>query len=91
MPVYEQLGDTRSLLVGRTNLALLLWQMDAEKHQAEIQNLLKLALADAKQMQIPEAEQIEAIMREIGMAAIQTVPKANRVWQWFKRKFSGKD
>jgi hypothetical protein len=72
MPVYEQLGDTRSLLVGRTNLALLLWQMDAEKHQAEIQNLLKLALADAKQMQIPEAEQIEAIMREIGMTAIQT-------------------
>jgi tetratricopeptide (TPR) repeat protein len=67
LPVYEQLGDTRALLVGRTNTALLLWQIDAEQHQAEIQNLLQLALADAKQMQIPEAEQIEGIMREIGM------------------------
>ena len=63
LPVYEQLGDTRCLLICRTNTALLLWQIDAQQHQAEIQKLLQLALAAAQQMQIPEAEQIEAIMQ----------------------------
>ena len=90
MPVYEQLGDTHSLLIGRTKTALLLWQIDAEQHQAEIQNLLQLALADAKQMQIPEAEQIEGIMQRLHSTPTQTAPKANRVWQWLKGRFAGK-
>ena len=90
LPVYEQLGDTHALLVGRTNTALLLWQIDAERHQAEIQNLLQLALADAKQMQIPEAEQIEGIMQRLHSTPTQTAPKANRVWQWLKGRFAGK-
>ncbi|MGL4186966.1 MAG: hypothetical protein ACRCR4_14405, partial [Thiotrichaceae bacterium] len=80
LPVYEQLGDTRALLIGRTNTALLLWQIDAEQHQAEIQNLLQLALADAKQMQIPEAEQIEGIMQRLNSTTTPTAPKANRFW-----------
>lgn len=59
LPVYEQLGDVHALLVTRANLAIGLWQQDAQINQAEIQRLLCLALHDARRMQIVEAQQIE--------------------------------
>ncbi|WP_026154922.1 tetratricopeptide repeat protein [Thiolinea disciformis] len=67
LPTFEQLGDMRALLVGRTNLAITLYQKDVQQFAAEIEKLLRLALADAQQMQIPEAEQIRAIMQQMGL------------------------
>jgi len=52
------------LRVGRTNLAILLQQMDAKANKARIEKLLRLALADAKRLQLPEAKQIEGIMKQ---------------------------
>ena len=68
LPVYEKLGDVRSLLVGRTNLALLLWQMDAAANAARVQELLCLALTDARRLQIPEARIIENILSQRGLS-----------------------
>ena len=67
LPIYEQLGDMRALLVGRTNLAITLYQKDVQQLAAEIETLLRLALTDAEQMQIPKAEQIRAIMQQMGL------------------------
>ena len=63
LPVYERLGDVRSLLVGRANLALLLLTRNQSSDRDEAQRLLCLALADARRMQLPEAQQIEAILQ----------------------------
>ena len=68
LPVYEKLGDVRSLLVGRTNLAILLWQMDAAANAARVQELLCLALTDARRLQIPEAGTIENILSNRGLS-----------------------
>jgi len=67
LPVYEQLGDVRSLLVGRTNLALLLWQMDSVKNRDQVQELLCLALGEAGRLQLPEAEQIAGFLMQMGL------------------------
>jgi predicted component of type VI protein secretion system len=66
LPVYEQLGDVRSLLVGRTNLAILLHEMDAQANAARIEELLNQALTAAQQLDLPEAEQIQGIMGQLG-------------------------
>jgi tetratricopeptide (TPR) repeat protein len=64
LPIYERLGDARALLVGRTNLALnLIARGRPEEDAAEIGSLLAQALADAQRLGLPEAAQIEAIMR----------------------------
>lgn len=68
LPVYEKLGDVRSLLVGRAKLAILLWQMDAAVNAGRIQELLCLALNDARRLRIPEAEQIESILEQMGLS-----------------------
>ena len=68
LPVYEQLGDVHALLVTRANLAIGLWQQDAQINQAEIQRLLCLALHDARRMQIVEAQQIEQILVKMGLS-----------------------
>jgi tetratricopeptide (TPR) repeat protein len=68
LPVYEKLGDVRSLLVGRTNLAILLWQMDAAANAARVQELLCLALTDARRLRIPEAGIIENILSQRGLS-----------------------
>jgi hypothetical protein len=67
LPVYEKLGDVRELLVGRTKLAMLLWQMDAQNHALRAQQLLCLALTDARRLQLPEAGQIEDIMQQMSL------------------------
>lgn len=71
LPVYEKLGDVRLLLVGRTNLAMLLWQMDAAANAARVQELLCLALTDARRLQIPEAGIIENILSQMGLSCDQ--------------------
>jgi esterase/lipase superfamily enzyme len=63
LPVYERLGDVRSLLVGRANLAINLLQRGADGDRDEAGRLLALALGDAQRLGLPEASQIEQIER----------------------------
>lgn len=63
LPVYEKLGHRRSMLVARANIALHLLQRDANGDRKEAKALLSLALQDALEMRLPEADQIQRIMR----------------------------
>jgi hypothetical protein len=64
LPVYERLGDVRSLLVGRANLAIGLLQRGAAGDLGEARRLLGLALGDAHRLRLPEAQQIEQIIEQ---------------------------
>jgi tetratricopeptide (TPR) repeat protein len=66
LPVYERLGDVRSQLLARTKIALLLAQRGRLEDRPQIDSLLATALADARRLRIPEAAQIEAIIRRMG-------------------------
>ncbi|HVG60855.1 MAG TPA: NB-ARC domain-containing protein [Hyalangium sp.] len=66
LPVYEKLGDVRSLLVGRANLALLYLSRAQEGDRQQAIDLLHLALEKAEEMRIPEAEQIRSILKQLG-------------------------
>ncbi len=61
LPVLERLGDTRSLIVGRSNQAVALLYRDENGDREEAARLLRLALAAATVMQIPEVANIRAI------------------------------
>jgi tetratricopeptide (TPR) repeat protein len=64
LPVYEALGDVRSLLVARTNLALNLRARSRPADVEEADGLLKLALAAAEALRIPEAQTIRGILAQ---------------------------
>ncbi|MFO7563036.1 MAG: CHAT domain-containing protein [Enhygromyxa sp.] len=66
LPVYERVGDVRELLVGRTNLALTLVQRGRKEDSSEVEELLALALRDARRLRLPEAQQIEQLIRHLG-------------------------
>ena len=66
IPVYERLGDARELSIGRANIALILLRRGKPEDMPEILRLLGLALADARRLRLPEAQQIEKIVRDIG-------------------------
>ena len=66
LPVHERLGNVRSLLVARTNLALTLLARNQPGDALEARRLLDLALDAARRLRIPEAAQIEEIMRNNG-------------------------
>ncbi len=68
LPVYERLGDVRALLEGRVYLAFILKQRGKPEDGPEIERLMRQALADARRLRIPEAEQIQGFMREMGIA-----------------------
>jgi hypothetical protein len=67
LPVYERLGG-RDLVTGRGNLAITLLTRNTPGDREEARGLLCLALADARQMQLPEAAQIEAILKQTGLS-----------------------
>jgi hypothetical protein len=67
LPVYEQLGDVRSLLVGRANLAMTLLSRGREDDRNEADRLLRLALDEARKLKLPEAQQIEQIIAQAGL------------------------
>jgi tetratricopeptide (TPR) repeat protein/calcineurin-like phosphoesterase family protein len=67
LPVYEKLADVRSLLVGRANLALLYLSRGQEGDRQQAIDLLHLALENAEEMRIPEAEQIRFILKRKGL------------------------
>ena len=68
LPVFERLQDVRSLLVGRANQAINLFRRSAPGDREEATRLLRLALAAAEQMRLPEAEQIRGLMRQMPIA-----------------------
>ena len=70
--MYERLGDQRSLLVGRANLATLLVQRGADGDREEASQLLCQAPADARRLGLPEAGQFEAFLARVGLACTQT-------------------
>jgi hypothetical protein len=69
LPVYEKLNSTLNILRTRRNLAtLLLQQAGPESARAEARRLPCLALADARRLKVPEAQQIEAILPAHGLS-----------------------
>ena len=62
LPVFERLGEVRSLLVGRTNLAILLKRRGDPGDREEAKRLLTLALESARELRLPETQQIEQIL-----------------------------
>ena len=66
MPVYERLGDVRSLLVAQAKIALLLMKFTPPRRE-EANQLLCVALAAARKMRIPEEQQIERILQHFEM------------------------
>jgi len=67
LPVYERLGDVRSLLIGRAKLALIRLERGHPGDREAAAELLRLALRDAETMRIPEAAQIRAIQQKHGL------------------------
>jgi hypothetical protein len=64
LPAFEKLGDVRSLLVGRANIALLYLSRGQEGDRQQAIDLLHLALEKAEELRIPEAEQIRSILKQ---------------------------
>ncbi len=67
LPVYERLGDVRERVVCQTNIALILLARGQSEDRDEIVRLLAEARAAAEGLRIPEAEQIRAIQRQLGL------------------------
>jgi tetratricopeptide (TPR) repeat protein len=67
LPVYERLGNTRGLLVGRVNLALNLLARSAPGDRDQAAHLLHLAHAAAVELRIPEASEIRDIQQHYGL------------------------
>jgi len=67
LPVYERLGDLRSLLIGRTNVALLLLKRRHGKDLAEAKDHLLWSYDQASRRHYIEAGQIAAILRTLGL------------------------
>jgi tetratricopeptide (TPR) repeat protein len=67
LPVYERLGDVRSRLVCQANIALTLVGRGQPEDRDEIARLLAEARATAEGLRIPEAEQIRAFQRQLGL------------------------
>ncbi|MFZ1344077.1 CHAT domain-containing protein [Thiothrix eikelboomii] len=65
LPVYQQLDDIYNLLFEQVYIALLLWRINAQQYQAQIQTLLATALTHAEHLQIPETEQIQALIQQL--------------------------
>jgi hypothetical protein len=68
LPVFAHLGDKRELLIGRRWLASHLLRRRSPGDDREAQQLLCLALADARQLQLPVAAQIEAFLKSHGLS-----------------------
>jgi len=64
LPVYERLGYVHELLVGRTNLAITFLRRAQEGDRGEALELLNLALAEARRLNLPEALQIEQLIEK---------------------------
>ena len=68
LPVYERLGNVHGILACRTKIALTLLARQETDERAQANALLCLALTDTRRLRVPEAQQIEAILQQFGMA-----------------------
>lgn len=68
LPVYERMDDVRELVIGRANLAQTLLIRNNHGDRPEARRLLCLALADARRLRLPEAQQIEEILAHFGLS-----------------------
>jgi hypothetical protein len=66
LPVYEKLGDVRSLLVGRANLAIGYLQRGQQDDRKQANALLCLALDADRRLRLPEVQTIEGILNQLG-------------------------
>jgi tetratricopeptide (TPR) repeat protein len=67
LPVYERLGGVRELLVERANQATLHLIRNREGDRQEANRLLRLALAEARRLRLPEEQQIQQILERAGL------------------------
>jgi hypothetical protein len=67
LPVFQRLSDAQELMRGRCQLAGILFRRASEGDWDQARTLLQLARNDARQMALPEAQQIEEIMRQAGI------------------------
>ena len=67
LPVFTELGAKLSKLIAQTNIALLLLERRADGDLARAHTLLDEALAAARAMRVPEAEQIAEIIRKYNL------------------------
>jgi tetratricopeptide (TPR) repeat protein/predicted phosphodiesterase len=67
LPVQTRLGHKRDLLITQFGLAEMLISRCLPGDIFEIDSLLRSAVQAAREMKIPEAEQIENCMRDIGL------------------------
>jgi tetratricopeptide (TPR) repeat protein len=67
LPVFEKLGDRRAILVCRANMARYHLARHRRGDRAKAKRLLQAALRAAKDMELPEAERIRAIMNKNGL------------------------
>lgn len=65
---FERLGDVRSVLVCRAKIAITLLTRKRADERAQANELLCLALADAKRLRLAEAQQITDILQRMGMS-----------------------
>ena len=67
LPIYERLGDVQALVRGRWGLGAALLEQGNDCDRDEARQLLRLALDDARRLNLPDAQQIEEIMRQAGI------------------------
>ncbi|HYN19918.1 MAG TPA: metallophosphoesterase [Thermoanaerobaculia bacterium] len=68
LPVYEKIGDVCERLVAWAKMALTYLERAQEGDRERANELLCKALMDADRLQIPEADQIRAILQRHGLA-----------------------
>lgn len=67
LPVYEQLGDVHSRAMTQIKTAVLLWRRNTDGDRSRSAELFTQALQAARQLQIAEVADIEALMHERGL------------------------
>jgi tetratricopeptide (TPR) repeat protein len=65
LPIFLRLGDVHCLLIGRWNLASKLLRRGRQQDRDEARNLLRRALDEARQLQLPEAQRIEQLLDQM--------------------------
>ncbi len=65
LPVYERLQSVRDLLICRANIGIYYLMRGEAGDREKALELLRLALQDAQRLQLPEAQQIAAIIQQV--------------------------
>ena len=65
LPVYERLGDMRSLLICRANIGMNYLARGSAGDRHNALQLLNMAFQDAQRLKLPEAGQFARIIQQI--------------------------